>query len=151
MNDDPKRILDGVKDLIFTLRRKTPPGPNAEYDFIHDAVDPENDPFKDTSFKASGSGLLSPPMLKLDPWKKSERTRYDDHVRTFLKSKPDNMMKLTGKKMFEGKPETLTLYLLPEAISRFGGGTSYTDLIVMTCEIDGPHIQQDGTAHGNPR
>jgi hypothetical protein len=150
INDDPNDTLAGIKDLAFTLRRTTTPGV-AEYDFIHTYVGPGDDPFEHTKFRESGLVFMAPPMTKLDPWKNSERTKYKNQVDIFLGSKPANMKQLQGKKIFEGQPETLTLYVLPQAISKFGAAESLIDLIVMTCEIDGTHAEQDGTAHGNPK
>ena len=153
MNEDPKGILAGVKNLRFRLRRKSSAGTYREFDFIYTPEDPDNDPFKNTSFIQLGTHFLPAPMTKLNPWKTSEKDSYLNLIGQTFNKPSTKMLRLEGEKVVDGLTEWLTILLLPDSISRFGNGSPYDDLIVVSCrtQVDGPVIAQDGTAHGNPR
>lgn len=151
MHEDRKGILDGVVEKTFTLRRISPSGSTPEvFAFDHEATDQGNDPFKDTTFTLSGKSLPSAPLRKLGSWKESERRNYDKVIDELFTDPSPNMQQLKGVKMYEGKPEPLALFLLPQAIDKFDNQTVFVDLIYMTCKRE-IGTEQDGTAHGNPR
>ena len=164
INEDRIGVLDGLKDLRFGLRRKSPPGEEpAKFDFLHVPDDPLNDPFEKTTFTQFGRVLPSAPFSKLKPWKSAERTKYEKMLKETFGGAHTDVLRLEGEKVVSEQTEWLTLFLLPEAVSKFGNGPPYIDLMMVACRttlgvkfgklraLRNPRTRQDGTAHGNPK
>lgn len=153
IDTDPKGVFTGVKDLEFSLKRIDSTSARVEYDFIYTPEDPNNDPFKNTRFTQFGRNFPSPPMNKLDKWQQSQKNAYDNLINATFGHPPSRYLRLEGEKEVGGNPVAITLFLLPDASSKFGNTSPYVDLIAPMSreQLDASFVFEDGTGHGNPR
>jgi len=152
MNVDPKNVFAGVKDLEFRLQRIETSGKRVEYDFIYTPEDPNNDPFKNTTFVQFGKNFPTA-LSKLDKWQQSQEVPYKNQINSTFGHASAKVLRLEGEKEVAEGTVAITLFLLPDVCSKFGNTAPYVDLIapMSRMKVDDPIVLEDGTGHGNPR
>jgi hypothetical protein len=154
MNRDPSHVFQGVKDLEFVLKRTCRAGPRVEYDFVYAPEDPNNDPFKNTTFVQAGKTIATT-NSKLNKWQESEKDAYQTLIDNIFGNASKNVLRLEGEKEVGNDVVPITLFLLQEACGQQPGNNAppHVDLIVPVTR-DLVHVAvifDDGTGHGNPK
>jgi hypothetical protein len=92
-------------------------------------------------------------MTKLNRWQESEKNPYKSLVDTTFGHPSAKYLRLEGQKQVGDRTMAITLFLLPDTSSKFGNTSPYVDLIAPYVRetLEWPVIEEDGTAHGNPR